>query len=103
NGLKTWASAKRTDPITAYLRPAWAFNGEGIATATGADKSPITAKNDTAYYWINHTYTHSETLDTITKADALTEIRNNDNYALSKDANFSRYLSVNLVTPDISG
>jgi hypothetical protein len=53
-----------------------------------------------SYHFISHTVTHTN-MDQMSYAGARTEVRDNDTWA--RNRNYTRYSSLNLVTPQVSG
>jgi hypothetical protein len=80
-----------------------AFNGEGASGIYSQDTlTPAVLQNQTAFRWVNHTYTHLN-LDAPTTYDqALTELSQNDNVAVNQ-FHFTNYFKDAMVQPDISG
>ena len=96
--LASWQSARRTNPLVANLRLAWATNAQG-ASAT----DPLTQKAialGSAFAYISHTWDHAD-LTVMSYPDALVEFSRNDQTLQA--LGLQPYATENLVTPGITG
>jgi hypothetical protein len=99
-----WQKRVKNQALTGAFTTSFPFNGEGTEagyTYPLADTlTPVARSNQGKFKWINHTYDHAN-LDTVTYAEALAEIQQNNTVANTlRLGTFSRK---NLVQPDISG
>lgn len=97
-----WQNGKHAVATTSNIALTMAFNGYGtIQGAYTPDTLTPTAKSNQApFYWVSHTWDHTN-LDAISYKDATSEIVQNNQAATTMG--FSHYNRVNMVTPDVSG
>jgi hypothetical protein len=90
------------DPVEANLTLTMAYNGYGTtADAYTPDTlTPLATTNQTQFYWVSHTYDHTN-LDNLDYATATTEITLNDQVAAT--LGLTKFSVQNMVTPDVSG
>jgi peptidoglycan/xylan/chitin deacetylase (PgdA/CDA1 family) len=95
-----WQATKQAQPQFVGFRIAFVCNGAGSQSVPG---DPLTAKAvalGPTFAWINHTWDHP-ILDTLSYADVLTEFTKNEAYL--KGLPLTPYMTINAVTPNISG
>jgi len=97
-----WQNAKAGKELTKTMKLSWAFNGSGAYEDDPKDPlaNDIKKQHD-KFYWLNHTWTHPESLSVMTYADVLSEITLNN--AFAKQMKLTPYLTTNMVTPGVSG
>lgn len=97
-----WQNSQRAQPVAQNLTLTMAFNGAGTVpgTYTPDTLTPAVKTNQAQFYWVNHTFNHTN-LDSVDYATATSEITQNNQLATSMG--FTRYNRANMVTPDISG
>lgn len=106
--VQTWQKTTQTKALTSGLRLAMVFNGVGTTASYDtpdnlADPNSLTATAKALqnnFFWINHTFNH-ENLDATTYALTKTELASNNTTA--KTLPLTRYSTLNLVQPDVSG
>ena len=95
-----WQNTRRTQPLTAGFRFAWAVNGAGTEPlATDPLRDTAVALGST-FSWISHTWDHMD-LTNADYASTLYEFVHNDLYL--RGLGLMPYATANAVTPDISG
>lgn len=97
-----WQNSQRAKPVTQNLTLTMAFNGSGTVPGTYIPDTltPAVGSNQGQFYWVNHTYNHTN-LDSVDYATAASEITLNNQVATSM--HFTHFNKSNMVTPDISG
>jgi hypothetical protein len=97
-----WQKQVRAGGIAPNLMVSMAFNGTGtVPGAYTPDTLTAQAKTDQSeYYWISHTYDHTN-LDNVNGTTTTTELTQNNQVA--QQMGFTNYSSDNMVTPDVSG
>lgn len=100
--LLNWQSAKQSDPRLANFVLSMAFNGAGAVPGAypNDDLTDATEANQASFFWINHTFDHTN-LNSVNYATAASEITQNNATAIT--LGFTNFNTANLVTPDISG
>jgi hypothetical protein len=99
--LENWQRARNAMPITSALRVTMAFNGVGTTGTHPNDTLTPAARNlQRSFNWVSHTYDH-QSLDDISYAAGLDEIRLNDDIA--RGLGLTSYEPASLVTPNVSG
>ncbi len=94
-----WQDAQRARSVSAHTTLTWAFNGRGMAGSYDPDTlTPVARAHEHQFYWVNHTYSHSN-LDEVDYASAVSEIAQNNQLATG----FTHFSTLNMVTPDVSG
>lgn len=101
-GMVSWQSNQRAQSVTQNLTLTMAFNGSGTVAGeyTPDTLTPAAKTNQARFFWVNHTYNHTN-LDAVDYATATSELTQNNQTASS--LGLSNYNRTNLVTPDISG
>jgi hypothetical protein len=98
-----WQQSKQRQSVTQNYRTTMAFNGYGTTAAAGYGSDTLTPNaktNQAQYYWVNHTYDHTN-LDNLSYTDSVTEIVSNNQAA--RNLGFTNFSRLNMVTPDVSG
>jgi hypothetical protein len=97
-----WQNSVRARPGMQNVTITQAFNGYG--TTTGAYQpdtlTPVARSNQAQFYWVSHTYDHTN-LDAVDYATAASEITQNNQVAAS--LGLTHFSPSNMVTPDVSG
>lgn len=97
-----WQSGVRAGAVSRNVTLTMAFNGFG--TSAGAyspdDLTPAAKSNQAQFYWVSHTYDHTN-LDNIDYTSATSEITQNNQAATTMG--FTHFSKSNMVTPDVSG
>ena len=107
NGYDLWRLADWQKEVRAKYRTAaglvieMPFNGSGSSGIYKNDTlTPIVRLREHEFRWVSHTYTHPN-LNAISYADALNELRLNDQMA--KKLGLTHYSPTTMVQPEISG
>jgi hypothetical protein len=100
--LINWQNDMRARfPVAADLKLELPFVGAGGSGLYSPDSlTAVLLANQASFNWISHTF-HHVNLDTITAAEATTELQLNDDFA--RRSGFSSYTKEAMVQPDISG
>ena len=100
--LMNWQNTLRaSNPNYAQIRLEMPFNGVGVSGIYPKDTLTSAIKNNpNQFKWISHTYDHA-LLTSITYADALTQLQNNQ--AVVPKMGFSLYFKDSMIQPEISG
>ncbi len=94
-----WQKARRAESVSAHTTLTLAFNGMGIAGSDEQDSLTAAAlANESQFYWVNHTYYHTN-LDDVDYTTAALEITQNNKVATG----FTHFSPLNMVPPDVSG
>ena len=97
-----WQHSVRARPGMQNATVTLAFNGYG--TTAGAYQpdtlTPVAKGNQAQFYWVSHTYDHTN-LDAVDYATAASEITQNNQIATG--LGLTHFSTSNMVTPDISG
>jgi hypothetical protein len=94
-----WQNAQRAHSVSAHTTLTWAFNGRGMTGIYDLDTlTPVARTHERQFYWVNHTYSHSN-LDAVDYATAASEITQNSQMATG----FTHFCALSMVTPDVSG
>ena len=104
NATSNWQTTTQKNAILAKLTLTMAFNGEGTTADSGYTPdtlTPAAIANQKQFYWISHTYDHTD-LNSVDYATAASEIQQNNQVAKSP-LNLTNYSTANMVTPDVSG
>jgi hypothetical protein len=94
-----WQQRRRAAPVTASLRLAFAFNGDGTRQPDD-DLTAAARQLGGAVEWISHSYRHIA-LNDADHATTLAELSDND--ACMRELALGPYCPENLVTPEVSG
>ncbi len=97
-----WQNAKRSASVSAKTTLTMAFNGYGTTAGayTPDTLTPAAKQNQDRFYWVSHTYDHTN-LDSVDYATASSEIVLNNQVA--RNLGLKYYSTLNMVTPDVSG
>jgi hypothetical protein len=97
-----WQNGVRANAVSRNVTLTMAYNGFG--TSAGAYSpdtlTPAAKSNQAPFYWVSHTYDHTN-LDSVDYATAAAEITQNNQTAAAMG--FTHFNKSNMVTPDISG
>jgi hypothetical protein len=97
--IQTAATTNNAGALTLEM----AFNGEGASGIYVPDSlSPVVIQNQSAFRWVNHTYTHVNLDVPTTYTTSMNELTLNDNAAVNQ-LGLTNYVKDALVQPDISG
>jgi len=102
-GVLQYQQRLSADVITKNFRFDQVYNGVGTSGIYNPDPlTPLTKSNEAQFKWINHGWDHLN-LDNITKAAALSEIRNNQLAAKAGNLSLTNYSDTIMVTAQVSG
>ncbi len=102
--LVKWQNTTRLNSVSANTRLTMAFNGYGATSGayTPDTLTPATVANRSQFYWVSHTFDHTN-LDSVNTATATSEIKLNVREASTLGLTLNGFNPNSMVTPDVSG